>query len=159
MDLDALEANRARLHVPYKDQELTIEYQPERVGMNLQRAWLRLGQPPHDVEPLLEQLATILLSWDLSRGGEPLPLTTDVLGALPVALTGTIAQNILEDFADPKSLRKTETASASSTRSRTTSTPAGDSATARTSRSSSSTHNGRESLRGSSPDSLELTPA
>src|SRR5262249_9735038 len=147
------EANRARLHVPYKDQELTIEYQPERVGMNLQRAWLALGRPPHDAEPLLEQLATILLSWDLSRGGEPLAVERDVLGALPIALTGAIAQAILEDFADPKSPLKTVVASVSSTRSPTISTPADDSAPVPTSPSSFSTPNGQDSLRGSSPDS------
>jgi len=153
VDLEALEANRARLHVPYREQELTIEYQPERVGMNLQRAWLRLGQPPHDPAPLLEQLAMILLSWDLARGGEPLAITLDVLGALPVVLTGQIAQAILEDFGDPKSPLRTASASASSTPSPITSTPADDSERAPVSPSSSSTPNGQDSLLGISPGS------
>jgi hypothetical protein len=150
--LDELESGIARLTVPYKTISITIDYYPDRVGMNLQRAIAAVTRPPFDVGPVADGLAHVLAGWDLTRNGEPIPLTSDGIGSVGMSISTAIGGAIMEDFHDPKSPRSTATPSASSIVSLPGSKPDG-SATAPTGPTSSSVPNGAASIPQTWPDS------
>jgi hypothetical protein len=153
--LDELESGIAHLSVPYKGLTVEIDYYPDRVSMNMQRAIAVLSRPPHDVGPITEELALVLADWDLTRGGEPVPITPDGVGSLGIALSSAIGGSIMEDFNDPKSPRSTGSTSASLTDSPPGSKPDA-SAGVPTGPISSSARSGRDSTRRTSPDSPTL---
>lgn len=151
--LDELEAGLAVITVRYKTIDVTFEYHPDRVGMNLQRAIAAVSRPPHDVGPICDELARVLSQWDLTRGGEPIPITTAGIGSLGVGLAGAIGSAIMEDFTDPKSPRPTASELASSTSSPPGSRPA-SSGSAPTGDTSSASPDGPASIQPSSPGYL-----
>ena len=149
MDLDALERNLASVTATYKGQTATVVYYPERVGLNLQRGLAEAAVPPYQPHVLLDELPKIVVDWDIRRGGEPVPITPEGLGTLPLLVTSAIASAIMEDFRDPKSPTATlPPASPSPTPSPATSAPADGSATAQPSPSPSSTPAGPASPPG-----------
>lgn len=151
--LDDLELGLARLQIQFKTLTIVFEYHPERVGMNLQRAALAAARPPHDIGPMVDELANVLAGWDLSRAGAPIPVTADGIGSLPMGISSEMARAIMEDFNDPKSPIASGGPSGSSTPSPPGSRP-DDSATAPTGPTSSSVPNGQGSILPISPGSL-----
>ena len=157
--LDELEAGLAVLTVRYKTIDVTFEYHPDRVGMNLQRAIAAVTRPPYDVGPVADGLAHVLAAWDLTRNGEPIPLTPEGIGSVGMSISTAVGGAIMEDFHDPKSPRPTAaTPSASSTVSLPGSRPDG-SGTAPTGPTSSSAPNGSASTPPTLPDSPILVGA
>lgn len=150
--LDELEAGRAVLTVPYKGIIITVEYYPDRVGMNLQRAIAAVSRPPFDIGPVADGLAHVLCGWDLTRAGEPIPITSEGIGSVGMSISTAIGGAIMEDFHDPKSPRSTATPSASSIGSPPGSKPDG-SASAPSGPTSSSAPNGAASIQPTWPDS------
>jgi hypothetical protein len=151
--LDELEADRARLQATYQRFVVTFEYHPARVSMNLQRALVGAANPPYDVGPLVVELANVLSAWDVTRRSEPVPVTADGIGSLPLGVSSEIAKSIMEDFGDPKSPLSAAAPSASSTASPPGSKP-DDSDGAPTGPTSSSGQNGLASTQPISPGSL-----
>jgi len=156
--LDELEAGLARLTVPYKTISITIDYYPDRVGMNLQRAIAAVTRPPFDVGPVADGLAHVLAAWDLTRNGEPIPLTPEGIGSVGMSISTAVGGAIMEDFHDPKSPRPTASPSASSTVSPPGSKPDG-SGSAPTGPTSSSAPNGSASTPPTLPESPILVGA
>ena len=150
MDLAELEQNRARLTASHRSIVVTFDYYPERVGMAFQRALAAASRPPHDVGPIADQLPGIVAEWDLTRGGQPIPITAEGIGSLPMGISSAIGRAIMEDFGNPKSPVSMAATSASSTPSPATSSPAAAWATAPTSPSPSSTPAGQDSSPGTS---------
>ena len=150
--LDELESGTARLSVPYRTITITIDYYPDRVGMNLQRAIAAVSRPPFDVGPVADGLAHVLAGWDLTRNGEIIPITPEGIGSIGMSISTAIGGAIMEDFHDPKSPRSTAAPSASST-----SSPPGwrpdDSATAQNGPTSSFERDGAGSIPPTSPGS------
>jgi hypothetical protein len=153
--LDELEADTARLQALYRNITVTFDYHPARVGMNLQRAIAAVTRPPHDMGPIADELAKILAAWDLTRAGEPIPITPDGIGSLPMGIASAIGQVVMEDFHDPKSPSSLTASSASSASSKLSSpiSRPDDSAPAPTGPSLSSEPNGPASIRPISLDS------
>lgn len=151
--LDELEAGVAALTVTYRNIAIAVEYHPDRVGMAMQRALANATEPPYQVGPVVDQLALVLRSWDLTRNGETVPITPDGIGSLPMGVSSAIGRAIMEDFNDPKSPIATDAASASSTPSPPISEPDA-SATAPTTPTSSYAPNGQGLTPQISPDSL-----
>lgn len=156
--LDELEAGIARLSTTYKSITITFDYYPDRVGLSLQRAVAAATRPPHDVGPIADGLAAVLAAWDLTRRGEPIPITADGVASLAVGISGAIGAAIMEDFHDPKSPRSMVSASESLTDSPPGSKPDA-SASALTGPTSSSGRNGRDSTQPTSPASPTLVGA
>ena len=157
--LDELEADLARLSATYHNVTVMFDYHPARVGMNLQRAVASVTRPPHDMGPIADELAKVLSAWDLTRGGEPIPVTADGIGSLPMGLAAAIGQNVMEDFHDPKSPSSLERSSAPSAPippSSPSSRPE-SSATVPSGQTSYSERNGQASILPNSSDSI--TPA
>jgi hypothetical protein len=151
--LDELESGRARLSATYQSITVNFEYFPDRVGMNLQRGIAAVTRPPHDMGPIADELANILAAWDLTRKGEPIPITPEGIGSLPMGISSAIGREIMEDFHDPKSRLSMVTASASSTVSPPSSRPdASDSVP--TGLTTSYEQNGRASIQPISQGSL-----
>jgi len=149
--LDELEAGIARLATPYKGVTITFDYYPERVGLNLQRAVAAATRPPHDVGPIADGLAYVLAAWDLTRHGEPIPITPDGVASLAIGISGAIGAAIMEDFNDPKSPRSMVSRSESSTDLPPGSRP-DESASAPTGPISFSERSGQDSIRPTSPE-------
>lgn len=152
-DLHELEAGRARLVVPFRDLEIAIEYHPERVTGRTMAA-LRRAQTDNDPTAIFGELVSLIAEWDLTRDGEPVPITPDGVHSLGALVTMALILGILGDFADPKSRIATGggRTSASQKPSPPTSLAAARSATAQSTRGSSSTPNGPESIPGLSED-------
>jgi hypothetical protein len=151
--LDELESGLARLTATYKTITVMFDYHPDLVGMNLQRAIAAVTRPPHDMGPIADELARIIETWDLTRHGEPVPITPDGIGSLGLGLSSALGAAIMEDFHDPKSPRSMASPSASSTSSPPGSRP-DDSATAPIGPILSSERNGPGSIPPTSLDSL-----
>lgn len=151
--LDDLEDGRARLSAAYKNLTVQFDYYPDRIGMNLQRSIAAVTRPPHDMGPIADELASVISAWDLTRKGEPIPITSEGVGSIGMGISSAIGRAIMEDFHDPKSPLSMVTASALSTVS-----PPGSrldaSAPAQTGPTSSFEPNGQASIQPISPGSL-----
>lgn len=150
-DLHELEAGRARLVVPFRSLEIVVEYHPDRVSGRTMAA-LRRAQVDNDPSAIFAEVGQLLAAWDLTRDGEPIPITEDGVQSVGALVTLAIVMAILGDFADPKS-RVTTAVGASSPSSRPsalTSSLEDDWATAQSTPGSSLTLAGLESSPGPS---------
>jgi hypothetical protein len=100
LDLARLAAGVAHLSISYADETLELDYRPERVTgrtFGVLAAARRTGAV--DLEALYAELGRIVVRWDLTDEGVPVPTDAAALERLGLALVGTILHAILEDAA------------------------------------------------------------
>jgi len=100
LDLASLLAREATLEVAYAGEVLRVQYRPAEVTGRTQRALAQAGRDG-EIDPLLAELARILVTWDLTADGAPVPTTADALAALGLGLTMAVLQGVLKEVGNP----------------------------------------------------------
>lgn len=100
LDLARLAAGVAHLEIPYGDEALAVDYRPERVtGRTFGLLARAHAGGDLDLAGLFAELARLLVAWDLTEDGVPVPTDAPNLERLGMALVGTILRAILADAA------------------------------------------------------------
>ena len=150
-DLASLQA--ARLEVAFGDATIVVVYRPALVTKATRDAVRGLVEQS-DFDPFFAELARVLLAWDLTSGGVPIPLTPEGFAGVGVSIIGSIMNAIVSDVSNPTwEVVATEAPIPSSNGS----SPTASSVTPPTTTISSSPPNGHISTPPSWPDSP--TPA
>lgn len=155
-ELADLAARTAHLSVAFAGVgTIEVDYRPDLVTGDTQTIivqFTRTGDP----EPLYAELARVLIGWDVTADGQPVPTSPDGLRSVPLEVTRRTLNAIMEDSGAPKATtpapRMTMTSlrgSSPGSRPAESSTPA----TSPTTTTSSPPPNGPASLPGPSPDS------
>ena len=100
LDLARLAAGVAHVEIAYADELLALDYRPERVtGRTF--GLLARAQRSQDLDlgALYADLAGLLVSWDLTEDGVPVPTDAAGLERLGMTLVGAILQGLLQDAA------------------------------------------------------------
>ena len=115
VDRSKISAILRSIRVDYFGEVITVTYKPDGMtpAKEAELARLRLEAEEHrngdgedtqailagNAEQLAERLAELLVSWDITDDGEPLPPTKENLMTFPNALLGHIVTAIGEDLA------------------------------------------------------------
>lgn len=112
-DIDVFMNHRAEVKVEYHGHTITIGYDAEHYEQSLAKRLAKI-QETNDLDAVVDILERLLLDWDLTAGGEPLPITTETLAARSMPMLMAINVAIQTDmFASPNgpsSLRGSSTA-------------------------------------------------
>lgn len=100
LDLNDLLDRAADLAVPYGDAVVNVTYRPEAVTGDTQRVVHGLTRSS-DADPLFAELARVLIAWDVTRGGVPVPLTVDGIASVGLGVTGAVLGAVLADAGNP----------------------------------------------------------
>jgi hypothetical protein len=155
-DLRSLKAKCARLEVEYGGETILVFYRPGLVTERTQDVLHQLGQDGV-FAPLFEELARILITWDLTEDGATVPVTPAAFGRVGIGLVGSVTNAIVRDVARPFWVPEPTIPTPDPTPWSNGSSPAASSAPAPTTSTSSSPPNGRTSTPPTWPDSP--TPA
>jgi hypothetical protein len=103
-DIGNLAAKHAKHRFIFEGEDIDIGYRPHLITPELRAQWTREVQEP-EVEGAekntpgdydCKMLSKVLTEWNLTEGGEPLPLTYENLLRLPDSLTIRIRQELFE---------------------------------------------------------------
>jgi hypothetical protein len=99
LELSDLKVKRRSVAVQYDDEIINIEYCPGMVTPEYQSAMLALAKcdTNEDQVAAWEQILAVMVSWDITNDGEPLPITRETLGIMPTDLLIAIMQAITAD--------------------------------------------------------------
>lgn len=93
--------HRAEVKVEYHGHTITIGYDAEQYDQTLARRLAKIGET-NDLDAVVDVLQRLLLDWDLTAGGEPLPITTETLAARSMPMLMAINVAIQTDMFSPK---------------------------------------------------------
>lgn len=94
MDLQKIMNDRATTQAHYMDEELDITYRP---AMITPAAYAKL-RSEQDVDELSQFLAGAIVKWSLTREGEMVEPTAEVIKNFPVHLMRAVARALTEDM-------------------------------------------------------------
>lgn len=97
-DLASLQG--ARLEVPFGDATIVVLYRPSLVTKVTQDA-LRGLQARSEYDPFFAELSRILIAWDLTSDGAPIPLTAEGFAGVGVSVIGSVMNAIVLDVGNP----------------------------------------------------------
>lgn len=98
-ELSDLVADRRTVAVPGERAALTVTYRPSAFTVEFEAM---LTNPPDGVprvELYLKALEQLLVEWDLTRNGKPVPIKVDALRQLPSRLLARVITAIAQDHA------------------------------------------------------------
>jgi hypothetical protein len=75
---------------------LHVEYRPNAIKLKDQ------GVSDTSADAVAEIIGRMIASWDLTRGGEPVPLTVDGLKETPVNILAKVQEAVLGDMQVPQ---------------------------------------------------------
>lgn len=101
LDLQSLLSRQAHVSVPIGGASIEVAYQPHLVTGETQRILAQLMANP-DPDPLFRELERILIGWDLTDGGAPVPTTADGIARIGLQISLHTLQAIMRDAVDPK---------------------------------------------------------
>lgn len=96
-DLDSLALDEATTVVSLYGQEAKVSYRPTGLTAN-HMARMNEAAEKDETGPFIKMLAEILCSWDVTKGGEVVPIEPDPMGELPLVLLRAIFLGILKDL-------------------------------------------------------------
>jgi hypothetical protein len=143
-DLSSLIARYAETEIRYGGLPIKLAYRPAEVTGEVQQVVAQCGFDP---EPMWEQLEQVLVGWDLTQDGEPIPTTVAGFRRVGWGISLACMRGVLNDSVNPTWV-PTPTVPI---RSPNGSSPTETSATPPTTTPPSSTPNGAASHPGSSP--------
>jgi hypothetical protein len=91
-------------HLISKRKPLVVEWEGERVNLAYRPYTLAIGQAITDAlregdrTYVVEEMERLLIEWDITEEGEPLPIDAESLGRLPLELLNAISRAILEEM-------------------------------------------------------------
>jgi len=153
-DLASLRAKCARLEVVYGGETIVVFYRPTLVTEETQ-AILRTLQLDGDFRPLFAELERVLMAWDLTSDGIPLPLTSEGFTMVGIGVVGQITNAIVRDVGNPTWVASPPSPTGSSNGS----SPTASSVPAPTTSISSSPPNGHTSTPPTSSDFRATSPS
>lgn len=95
--------------VSYGGAKFRIEYSAGEKARSFEKALQKMAETPEEEAPadggrrqLIEALAGVLLSWEVTSGGKKVPIEPEAMDALPVptAFYSVLAQRIGEELAN-----------------------------------------------------------
>jgi hypothetical protein len=92
MDLQEIRTDRAAASVEYMGQTLNFKYRPAMITPN---TYHKLTEA-EDVGALSQFFSDLLVTWDLTKGGEQLEVTAEAVADLPMQLIRGLAQTIMQ---------------------------------------------------------------
>lgn len=109
VDLAALRQRRATAVVEYHGEAFNVAYRPEKYDANMQAKMMQVSRSS-EFGPLLELLMEMLISWDLTDAGQPVPITPETLGSLPLNLLAEVARAVMREAISGDPTTQTPTA-------------------------------------------------
>lgn len=93
MDIDGIRNDRAKAQVEYMGETVKFTYRPAMITAENYSTLLH----GTDLVELGELFSGIISSWDLTAGGNPLPLSKQSFARLPLMLYKSIARQITQE--------------------------------------------------------------
>lgn len=98
LDIRSLSARSREISVEYAGEIIRVTYAPAKVTPAWERGFQEALKDEWRTRALVDALAEILVGWDLTEEGAPLPVTRESLARLPLDLLGAIFSAIMEDL-------------------------------------------------------------
>lgn len=102
MEFDSIVNERVETVIEWGDDEIVIGHRHytealEKAAMGEDGRWTGEG--------VKRLLVAMILDWDLTKGGEPYPITLEALTQLPSPLVSGMFMHLQEGIRDPKALK------------------------------------------------------
>lgn len=98
-DITELVADRRTITVPGEHAVLTVTYRPTAFSVAVEEMLTQAQQDTSRIAVLLRVLEDLIVEWDLTRNGKPVPVKAETLRQLPNRLLARIFRAIVEDHA------------------------------------------------------------
>ncbi len=85
---------------PEPTDTITAVYQPDKYTVEAEAALTAANRAGEFVKGAAEFLASILVRWDLTAGGEPFPVTPENINAIGFPIAKKIVDGLNADFVD-----------------------------------------------------------
>jgi len=103
MDIGALFKKVSSIDIEYEGEKFGVSYAPQKYTSRVHHEVLE-SQKTQDFVPLVSILTAMLVSWDLTDNGKPLPITEETLSSLPVNLLMMLVGEVMKDVASGKNV-------------------------------------------------------
>jgi hypothetical protein len=97
LDLQSYKATVKSVSVAVGGETLSVSYRPSELTPRFLKE-LKEKSTGGDAETTAEMLFHILTKWDVTDGGNPVPLTPEILASLGFDLLNAIVQAVMEDL-------------------------------------------------------------
>lgn len=103
LDLQSLINRVAHVSVPIGAESIEVDYRPDLVTGETQRIIAASGGNPNP-DPLFLELARVVVGWDLTNGGQPVPVTIAAIAGLGLQISLQTLLAIVRDAGNPKAV-------------------------------------------------------
>lgn len=93
MDLSSIRKDRSSVTVDFMGETLTLKYRP---AMITPKTYHKLAEAD-SVDELSAFFADLIVDWDLTKGGDPMPVNKENVAELPMQLIRGISSAIMSD--------------------------------------------------------------
>lgn len=100
LDVANLAVNIATVVIPVDEETVVINYRPAKITTKRVAAVDPTRTDDDGVDEMSVFFAEIIDSWDIMKGGEPLPIEPAEIAALPLFMLRLIFKKIMEDVSD-----------------------------------------------------------
>lgn len=95
IDLAALATNVASTDVDFGESTITVKYRPSvATPANLKAV---AADPDDEVGPFIDFLIKLVVDWDITNGGEKVPLTVEGVDSVPMAILQQVMRGVMAD--------------------------------------------------------------
>lgn len=113
-DLASVERGYGEVPVPYNGHTIVVQYRADIDGRSMRAIQgVIVGVPTAmdksvrfpDLDSVVAELARVLVGWDITRDGQPVPITQEEIRRLPADLPFLLLQTVVGDIHDPNRRR------------------------------------------------------
>lgn len=96
LDIDDLLADTATITFKHGEQSSQITYRPNLITVEkIQSMNVNIGSVD-DAQPLFDFLSDLIVEWEFTKGGQPLPTTQEGIKAVPLPVLTSIMNLVVE---------------------------------------------------------------